>query len=287
MRASTITAAILIACSTHGQTAVENSSYTYQGGVYPTYSVVFQGTDVSTVEKWFKDQLKPMSAELAGKKEVMSVGTRIPDISSDTIRVFVKGVQLKGSTDVTTHVAFRVANAFVGPDSGERQHEGARKWVYQTAVGLKKNLAQKELEAGRKKLAQLESEQATLVKEKGRAEGSITKTQNNITEDQQDKVGAEGAIKTNEMSIASKQKEVAAAPSEANTKDLQSLVKEQEKLKGKVEKLTKSIEAGEAKIEELNLAIKENEAAQQTKATEIEAQRNVVKALEEKLAAVN
>ena len=41
------------------QTEVRNASYTFTGGVYPTYSVVFNGTDKAAVEKFFKDQLKP------------------------------------------------------------------------------------------------------------------------------------------------------------------------------------------------------------------------------------
>ncbi len=285
---TTITLLALVASLTaSAQTEVRNSSFSFAGGVYPTYSVVFNGTDKTAVEKWFKEQLKPISADIGGKKEVMSIGTRLPEVSSDTLRVFVKADQPKGSKDVTAHVAFRVNMAFVGPDNEERQREGCRSWMYQNSVMLKKNIAQKELEAGQKRLGLLEDELAGLVKEKDRAQNSIEKTQRNIIEDEQAKVGAEGESKIMETTIDAKKQEVATAPTESNTKELQTMMKDQEKLKKKAVKLTESIDNGKKKIEDLQFQIKKNLADQDGKGKAIESQKKVVEELTTKLAGIN
>ncbi len=269
------------------QTEVRNASFTFAGGVYPTYSVVFNGTDKATVEKWFKDQLKPVSADMGGKKEVMSIGTRLPEVSGDTIRVFVKADQLKGSKDVTAHVAFRSNMTFIGPDNDERQREGCRSWMYQNSVMLKKTIAQKDLEAGQKQLSILESDMTGLLKEKDRAQNTIEKTQRNIIEAEQDKVGAEGESKIMETTIDAKKQQVATSPTEENTKELQSLMKDQEKLRKKAQKLTQDIEDGKKKVEDLQFQIKQNLAAQDTKGKAIEAQKKVVDELTTKLAGIN
>ena len=266
---------------------MRNASYTFAGGVYPTYSVVFNGTDKAAVEKWFKDQLKPISSDMAGKKEVMSIGTRLPEVSSDTMRVFVKADQPKGSKDVTAHVAFRVNMAFVGPDNEERQREGCRNWMYQNSVSFKKNIAQKELEAGQKKLGLLESDLAGLVKEKDRAQNTIEKTQHNIIDDEKDKVEAEGEGKILETKVEAKRQEVATASTAENTKELQSMMKDQEKLRKKAIKLTGSIGDGQKKIEELQFQIKKNLAEQDSKGKAIAAQKIVVEELTTKLAGIN
>lgn len=279
--------AALVTTLSHGQTEVRNASFTFTGGVYPTYSVVFNGTDAGTVEKWFKDQLKPISADMGGKKEVMSIGTRLPEVSSDTMRVFVRASQLKGSKDVTAHVAFRVNNAFIGPDNEERQREGCRSWMYQNSVMLKKNIAQDHLETERKKLAVLEDELAGLVKEKDRAEHSIEKTQRNINDAGIEKIGTEGESKMMETQVESKRQEVATATTEENNKELQDLLKDQEKLRKKTAKLTEDIADGNKKIDDLQFGIKKNLAAQDAKNKAIDAQRKLVEDLTAKLEAIN
>ena len=279
--------ALLFTAFTWAQTEVRNTSYAFAGGVYPTYSVVFKGTDASAVERFFKEQLKPISADIAGKKEVMSIGTRLPEVSADTMRVFVKAVQQKGAEEVTAHVAFRVNMAFIGPDNDERQREGCRNWMYQNAVILKRNIAQKALEAGQKLQARLEGELAGLVKEKERAENSIGKTQDRIVENEKDKIDTEAAITKMETTVATKQQEVTTAPTEENRKELQSLQKDQEKLRKKATKLTEDIADGKKKVEDLKFAIKQNLSAQDAKAKEIAAQKKVVEELTAKLAAID
>lgn len=133
-------AALAITAALSAQTEVRVSSFMFSMGVCPTFSVIFENTDAHTVEKWFKDQLDPISADVSNKKEVMSIGTRLPEVSSDTIRVYAKADQSKKTMPVTLHLAFRVNGSYVGPDNDKRQVEGCRSWILQHAVMLKKEI---------------------------------------------------------------------------------------------------------------------------------------------------
>lgn len=287
MRTIPLLAAIAITTLVTAQTEVRTSSYTFSTGVCPTMSVVFNRAEARTVESWYKDRLKPISADISTKKELMAIGVRLPEVSGDTIRIYLKADQPKKDPAVTLQVAFRVNNAFVGPDSDERQREGCRNWMYQQAIMLKKELAQKEVDAANKQLHLVENELAMLVKEKDRAQNNIEKTQKNITADEQEKSATEGESTAMVTRVDAKKQEVATNATEANTKELQGLLKEQEKLKRKAEKLGNDIESGKKKIEDLQFAIKKNLADQDAKGKAIEAQRKVVEELKAALAGIN
>lgn len=269
------------------QTEVRNVSWSYSTGVASAFSATFTGTDAKRVESFYKARLKDISADVSNKKEVVAVGTRILDISGDTLRVLVKADKPKRSEETTVYVAFLLAGRATGPDSDQQQIQGCRDWVYRTAVTLKKELAQEALDAATKHQKDLENALAMLVREKDRAQGSIEKTQDRIVKDEQEKSAVEGERTTLDTRVQAKQTEVSTSPSEANTKELQTLLKEQEKLKRRSENLTKDIEGGRKKIEDLKFAIKKNLQDQEAKGREIAAQKLVVEQLAAKLAGIN
>ncbi len=287
MKTSLTLPALLFAFLAHAQTEVRNTSYAFAGGVYPTFSVAFTDVDAGDVEKYMKERLKPISLDLGGKKEVMSIGTRLPEVSSDTLRVFVKTEQAGKGTDVTAHVAFRVQNAFVGPESGETQREACRSWVYQQALMLKRSLVQEQVETSQKQLDRLQDDLAGLVKDKVRLENAFEKNERKTTEDQQESEQVVGESKLMAERIAAKKQEMAAAPSEALTKDFEALEKEQEKLTHKAAKLAEDIADGRKKSEDLQYQIKLNILNQDLKNKEITAQGKVVKDLVLKQAAID
>jgi hypothetical protein len=287
MRKSMTLLSFSAALSVLAQTSVSNTSFTFSGGVYPTFSTVFNKADAGGVEKWYKEQLKSISADMGGKKEVMSIGTRLPEISSDTIRVFLKADQPKKSEDVTVYAAFRVNGVFVGPDSDPHQVEGCKSWMYQRAVLLKKELVQKQVDEATRHSLRLESDMAGLLKEKDRAQGSLEKTQQNIVQDEQEKADVDGQSTVMVTSVDAKRQEVSNGPTEANSKALTELLKEQEKLKGKGEKLAKSIESGKKKVTDLQEQIKKNLADQDAKSKVIETQKKDLEALRTRLQNIN
>lgn len=287
MRTSLALLALLFTFFAQAQTEVRNMSCAFAGGMYPTFSVVFADVDADDVEKYMKERLKPISLDMGGKKEIMSIGTRLPEVSSDTLRVFVKAEQAGKGTNVTAHVAFRVQNAFVGPESDETQREACRKWVYEQALMLKRNIIQEEVEASQKQLDRLQDDLAGSVKDKVRLENALEKNERKTTEDQLESEQVVGEGKLMAERIGTKRQEMAAAPSEALSKDFEALIKEHEKLTHKAAKLAEDIADGKKKSEDLRYQIKLNLLNQDLKSKEITAQGKVVKELVIKQAAID
>lgn len=287
MRSSLFFLGMHLAALVQAQTEVRNTTFAYSGGVYPAFSVVFADIDAGDVEKYMRERLKPISLELGGKKEVMSIGTRIPAVSADTMRVFVKAEQAGKGGDVTTHVAFRLNNAFVGPESAEKELAGCREWVYQQAVMLKKNIAQEKAEEEQKRLDRLQADLADLVKDKARLENALEKNDRKVADDQREREQVEGEGKLMAERVAAKRQEMNTAPSEQLTKDHESLEKEQEKLTHKAAKLAEDIADGRKKSEELQYGIKLNLLNQDLKNKEIAGQSKVVKEMVEKQATID
>lgn len=287
MRSSLFFLGMHLAALVQAQTEVRNTTFAYSGGVYPAFSVVFADIDAGDVEKYMRERLKPISLELGGKKEVMSIGTRIPAVSADTMRVFVKAEQAGKGGDVTTHVAFRLNNAFVGPESAEKELAGCREWVYQQAVMLKKNIAQEKAEEEQKQLDRLQADLADLIKDKARLENALEKNDRKVADDQREREQVEGEGKLMAERVAAKRQEMNTAPSEQLTKDHESLEKEQEKLTHKAAKLAEDIADGRKKSEELQYGIKLNLLNQDLKNKEIAGQSKVVKEMVEKQATID
>ena len=287
MRSSFFFLAIHLTALAQAQTEVRNTTFAFSGGQYPTFSVVFADIDAGDVEKYMKERLKPISLELGGKKEVMSIGTRLPAVSADTMRVFVKAEQAGKGGDVTTHVAFRLNNAFVGPESAELERAGCRDWVYQQAVMLKKNIAQEKAEEEQKQLDRLQTDLADLIKDKVRLENALDKNERKVADDQREREQVDGEGKLMAERVAAKRQEMNTAPSEQLTKDHASLEKEQEKLTHKAAKLAEDIADGRKKSEELQYGIKLNLLNQDLKNKEIAGQSKVVKEMVEKQAAID
>jgi chromosome segregation ATPase len=271
----------------HAQTEVQNASWAFSTGVAPAFSVTVPMAETKRAEAFFKARLKVISAEVVQKKEVVATGTRLPEVSSDTLRVLVKAERARRAEETTVYLAFKLGGAFIGPDGEQRQVEGCRSWVYRTTVMLKKELAQEALDAGTKRLKDLENAHAMLVREKDRAQGSIEKTSDRIVKDEREKSTVEGERTAMETRVQAKQSEVNTAPTEANAKELQAMLKEQEKLKRKAEGLGRDIEGGRKKVEDLQADIRKNLEEQEAKAREIDAQKKVVQELTTKLAGVN
>ena len=97
-RLSTFLAALFVATSLSAQqTEVEVSSFAFSDGVHPTFSFLFEGTDVKYVESYWKDELKKISHDVSTKKEVTGAGALLPQVSPDTVRVQMKAEQRKAA----------------------------------------------------------------------------------------------------------------------------------------------------------------------------------------------
>ena len=288
MKAILLIPAFLAALLASAQTEVHQGTYPFSDGAHPTFMVNFENVEPGDVESWYRGQLKELSEDVTNKKELRFTGTRVAEVHPDTITVLCKAERPKKSTTTSLHLAFRSNGAWVdATTSDKKQVEAAKSYCYTKAVAYKKYLLQQQLAEAEKVLARLESEQATLVKDKGRYEEGITKNQEKGVQAGQDKLQAESDLKTNELAIESKKAEVASAPSEANTEALQKLMKDGDKLKDRIQRLGDQSVNADEKVKELEGSIKKNLGDQETKGKSIEAQRKAVEDLRTALTNVN
>jgi hypothetical protein len=268
------------------QATVTPSSFAFSNDVHPTFSFVFEGTDVKYVESYWRDELKKMSASVSVKKEVIAAGALLPQVSPDTVRILVKAEQRKNSPLLTAHVAILTTAGYVGPTTNERAYEAARAFVQQHSTALRRQLAQQEITTAEKGLTQLRTELSNLQRERERAKSSIEKSRQRAAEAVTDQQKARATMDQLTPRIEAKRVEVAQTPSDAGTKELNDLLKQQTKAQDTERKALETERNMVKKGEELELQVKKYDEDELRKQEAIARQETLVGTLREKLDAI-
>lgn len=277
---------VLSLTTASGQTTVSPSSFRFSSGVHPTFSFVFEGTDVKYVESYWRDELKKISDEVSNKKELIAAGALIPQISADTVRVLVKAEQRKGSPLLTAHVAFLTSAGYVGPSSNDKVFNGAQVFVQQHSTALRRQLAQQELTDAEKGLARLRTELSDLQRQKERDESSIEKSKQKAAEAVTEQDRTKKELDDLAPRIDAQRNAVVSAPSDEATKELSRLLKEQTRAQDRNRKAMEMERSMTKKADELTQGIKKNVEEQTRKQEAIDRQDTLVNTLREKLAAI-
>jgi hypothetical protein len=283
----TLSLALLFAASgLFAQNEVQVSSYAFSEGVYPTFSFLFEGTDVKYVESFWKDELKKISASVSTKKEVIGISALVPQVSPDTVRIYMTAEQRKGSPMLTAHVAILTTAGFVGPNSEAQVFDAARAFVQQRSNDLRRQLAQQELTDAEKGLGSLQNELANLERDKERAAASIEKSDQRAAEAAEDQIKHKGEAEELKVQVTSMENELAANPDPDRRKDLDRLLRDQKKAEDDHRRAQDTERDMTRKSEDLATAIKKNEQEQVVLKQRIEEQTTLVKALQEKLSGI-
>lgn len=284
-----LAALLLVGAFSQGQaqTTVTPGSYGFSNGVHPTFSFIFEGTNVKYVESYWRDELKKISHGVSIKKEVVGAGAYLPAVSPDTVRILMKAEQRKDSPLLTAHVAIFTAAGYVGPDSDPKVYAAVQAFVQQHSTALRRQLAQQELTTAEKALGRARTELAGLQREKERAEQSVVKSQQKAAEALEEQQRTKTALEELAPRVEAKRNEVGAEPSEEGTKELNALQKEQTRTENSLRKAQESERAMLKKADDLSWEIKKNEEDQVRKEAEIARQETLVEALREKLAAIH
>jgi len=272
--------------SAQGQTKVTPGSFPFSNGIHPTYSFIFEGTNVKYVESYWRDELKKISHGVSSKKEVVGAGALIPAVSPDTVRVLMKAEQRKGSPLLTAHVAIFTTAGYVGPDSDPKVYAAGQAFVQQHSTALRRQLAQQELTAAEKALGRARTELTGLQREKERAASSVVKSQQKAAEAREAQQRTQAELDELGPRIEAKRNELSASPSDEGTKELNALLKEQTRTGNSQRKAQESERTMSKKADDLAWQIKKNEEEQVRKEAEIVRQETLVNALREKLAAI-
>lgn len=268
------------------QTTTEVSSFAFSDGVHPTLSFFFEGTNAKYVESYWRDELKKISASVGGRKEVIGIAAVVPQISKDTVRIYVKAEQRKNSPNLTAHVAILTTGGFVGPNSDAAAFEGARSFVQQRSTALRRQLAEQELSLAEKGLTKLKKELNDLQREKERAEANIEKSKQRAAEAvvEQESTRTE----TDELSprITALQAELAETPDKEGSKELSALIRDKDRAQSRNRKAHEEEANMRKKETELLVAIKKNVQDQARKSEEIARQETLVNTSREKLSTI-
>lgn len=265
---------------------VELGSSMFSTGVHPTFDVRFEGTDVRSVEAFWKAELKAISMDVTNKKELMGISARIPAVSPDTLRILIRAEQPKGYAWTTAHIAVQTTNGFVGPDAPERERMACEAYVQQRAVTFQRQLAQAALEKGERDLLRLKSDLDMLVREKARAEGAIAKNQQKDADAVKEKEATDQELGRLMPEVEALEREQAATPTAEGAKELKDKQKDRTKLQDRSRRLADTSVSAQKKVKELEWEIKKNLDDQAAKQKAIEKQDTVVAGLREKLSSI-
>lgn len=280
-------AAVLLANGLCAQNTVEGSSFAFSDGVHPTFSFVFEGTDVKYVESYWKDELRKISASVSTKKEVIGMAALIPSISADTVRVLVKADQRKGNPLLTAHVAILTTSGYLGPNSEASAFEAGRAFVQQRSTRLRHQLATQELTLAERGLSRLRTELQDLQREKERAEAGIEKSRQRAAEAVQEQERTRLEAEELGPRINALESKLAATPDEDEARELSDLVKQKNKAQDRNRKAQDEERNMTKKADDLAWTIKRNVEDQARKSEAIAQQEALVNSLREKLSTIH
>lgn len=277
---------LLLTGSAFAQHTVEVSSFGFSDGVHPTFSFFFEGTDAKYVESYWRDELKKISTSVSNKKEVIGHGALVPQVSGDTVRVYVKAEQRKNSPNLTAHVAIMTTAGFVSPTSEAPVFESAKAFVQQRSTAIRRQLAEQELSLAERGLAKLKNELSDLQRDKERDEANIEKSKQRAAEAVQDQERTR--VEADELGprITALQTELGTTPDKDGSKELSALIRDKDRAQTQNRKAHEEEVSMNKKVEELTQAIKKNVQDQGDKTAEIAKQETLVASLREKLSSI-
>ncbi|MDX9749940.1 MAG: hypothetical protein RBT71_02540 [Flavobacteriales bacterium] len=272
----------------HAQpTEVALSSYGFSNGVHPTFAVTFDAARTATVEDHWRGILRSVSHKVGGRRELVARTALIPAIAPDTMQVLVKGVAVKGTGQVVCHVAFHTVNGYLGPTSEPEAVEAARSFVQRHSVALRRALAQGELAAAERFLAQYRRDRTTLRRDQDRATDQRDRHQekDSIALADQDRLARE--VQAKEAEIEAFKARIGTSTDPADQAALKALEKERQKLRGRLAAAERSGASARRRTENLTRNLERNAKAQADMERLLERQEALVQELKAKLAAIH
>lgn len=276
--------AFMLACPLAGraQTLPVQGAFQFSNGVHPTFDASFEQATEREVTAFWKNELKGVSMKVGGRKEMIGQAARIPNASSDTLRILVAVEKGKGTSNVTAHIAFFTTAGYVGPDSPPREQDGCREWVRQRMVALKRELARTDWERGQRQLALAERQLDMLKREGQRAENNLRKTEQRRDQAASDQEAARKRLQ--ELNAAP---DTAGLDSTAQVAAGKARQKELRLWQDRARRAEYTLQDAVKKLDDLRWELKKNGEDQQAKQAEVEQQRILVNGLQEKFRAIN
>jgi hypothetical protein len=262
---------------------VATGTYVFSSGLHPTFTVDHFDTDARSVEDHWRKVLKGMSLKVGGRKELIGMAARVPEISADTLRILVKAVQPRGAQVVILHVAFLSTSGYVGVDSDSSKVRACRSFVHRHALSFDRERATKALQAAERTLDRYTRDLALLRKDHQRATEQREKAWARDTTAIQDQERLTLEVANKEVEVAALEARVANEPSEEDRADLKDAQKELGRLRKSLGRAAKAEAQAKRRATALDGTLVRNEQAQVTKEADIVKQAAEVERLRERL----
>lgn len=266
---------------------------TFSKGTFPSYQFTIPQAYLKDVSKNWQKYIKAGSkgkvAEANG--ETIIAGAVNKNVSGTTFDIY--------STLVETTEGVRLTAWLVGPDSAyiskannTDRDLAAQKYLHDFAVEAYKDAVSRELKEQQDGLKALEDNLKEFIKEEEKSNKKINENERSIDRqknaikasenDQKNKADQIGAQKK----VVEQQKAISEDAAKAAAKVQKDFEKELKQLEKDHEKLSKEIDKWEAEIREEGRNIDKTKQNQRLKNDSIEKQKLIIKAIEEKLAAI-
>lgn len=259
-------------------------------GEQPAYQVLIPEAKLKAVESNWKKKLRNKSKGKVEEQggELIIYGAIDKNVAPEGFNVFSKLLETTEGVLLTAWF-MRSDSSFISRETAADKTLAAEKYVRDFAVEEYKEVVKAELNGEQKKLSDLEGDLKQLVNEEEKAnkkinenERSIGRTKTEIRTNEADQKLKSDQIAKQKTTVESLKNTPGDAYKEAE-KTLKGMENEQKKLVNENEKLHKQIDKWEADIREEQRNIARSIQEQYQKRADIDKQKNVAKAVEEKL----
>jgi DNA repair exonuclease SbcCD ATPase subunit len=277
---------------------VVNEMVKMSKGEQPAYIVTIpQASYDEVVNNWTKiirQNTKSKVEEM--EHELVIMGTRISQISKDTINIYSAVIQTDSLIKLVA--LYEIDSVFFSMTDDthhlhtEKMHHHIKNFMHEFAVNQYKNSveeelnqAEKQLKTKNKELKELSKQKTSYQKEIKESEQNIKSAEDKISSYEQDSERKLTEINNKKESMGSLQNDPDLL-NQAKTQ-LKTLEKEKRNIDSNLEKEQKNIVKNQSNIEELTRLIEANEEKQKEKMTEIEAREDLVNQIKLKLHGIN
>ncbi len=259
-------------------------------GEHASYQVLIPEAKLKAVESDWKKKLRNKSKGKVEEQggELIIYGAVDKNVAPEGFNVFSKLLETTEGVLLTAWF-MRSDSSFISRETATDKTLAAEKYVRDFAVEEYKEVVKAELNSEQKKLSDLEGDLKQLVNEEEKAnkkinedERSISRTKTEIRTNEADQKLKSDQIAKQKATVESLKNTPGDAYKEAE-KTLKGMENELKKLVNENEKLHKQIDKWEADIREQQRAIHKSTQDQYQKRADIDKQKSVVKAVEDKL----
>ena len=244
-------------------------------GNFNSFQVTIPQTKLKDVErdwqKYLRDGSKGKPETFNG--EIIMRGAVSKNVSPNPFTVYSKLLETSGGVVLTAWIT-EDDSVFISAELNNDKDLAAKKYVRDFAVEEYKEVVKEELKSEKKTLNNLEDELKSLINDEDKSRKKVNECDRSIQRNRT-------AISTNEGDQKNKIEQITAQKKTLKTyeEDLKKLQKENEKLNKEIDGWQKDIRTEERSIDK-------SKADQKFKTEQVEKQKTVIKAIEEKLAGI-